>query len=56
MLTGDALFVEHPNLVSPAVRERDRAGMGAGIAAGREVLAWQSLTSRWATRCRVTRW
>lgn len=42
LLTGDALFVERPNLVSPAVRERDRAGMEAGIAAGREVLAWQS--------------
>jgi hypothetical protein len=42
MLTPDAHFVERPNLVSPGVRERDRAGMEAGIAAGREVLAWQS--------------
>ena len=42
LLTPDARFVEHPNLVSPRGGERDREAMEAGIEAGRELLAWQA--------------
>lgn len=46
LLAPDARFVERPNLLSPSGGERDRAGIIAGIAAGRQLLAWQSYEVR----------
>jgi hypothetical protein len=46
LLTPDGCFVERPNLVNPKGGERDAATMRAGIAAGRQLLAWQSYFSK----------
>ena len=41
LLAPEVVFVERPNLLSPAGGERDAAAMRAGMANGRELLAWQ---------------
>ena len=46
MLARDAEFVEHPNVFRPAGSRRDRAGMLAGLDAGRAMLARQSFDDR----------
>jgi SnoaL-like domain len=46
LLAPDVRFTERPNLVSPAGSERDAATLRAGIAAGRELLAWQAYEVR----------
>jgi SnoaL-like domain len=42
LLARDVRFVERPNLVNPAGSERDAEGIVAGVAAGKQLLAWQS--------------
>jgi hypothetical protein len=42
LVAPNVRFVERPNLVNPAGSERDLSGMVSGIAAGRQLLAWQS--------------
>jgi ketosteroid isomerase-like protein len=46
LLAPHVSFVERPNLVNPKGGERDAAAMRAGIAAGRQLLAWQSYEVR----------
>ena len=46
LLAPDVVFVERPNLLSPAGSERDAAATRAGIAAGRDLLAWQAYDVR----------
>jgi ketosteroid isomerase-like protein len=46
LLAPDVRFVERPNLVNPKGGERDAAAVRAGIAAGRQLLAWQSYEVR----------
>jgi hypothetical protein len=42
LLAPEVRFVERPNLVNPAGSERDAEGIVAGVAAGKQLLAWQS--------------
>jgi SnoaL-like domain len=46
LLAPDVRFVERPNLLNPPGGERDLAGILAGAAAGRQLLAWQSYEVR----------
>jgi ketosteroid isomerase-like protein len=46
LLAPDVVFVERPNLLSPAGSERDAAATRAGIAKGRQVLARQAYEVR----------
>jgi hypothetical protein len=46
LLTPTVRFVQRPNLVSPAGSESDFAGIVAGVAAGRQLLGWQSYEVR----------
>jgi hypothetical protein len=46
LLAPDVRFVERPNLVSPIGSERDAPALRAGIAAGRQLLAWQTYEVR----------
>ena len=46
LLAPDVRFIERPNLINPKGGDRDAAGMRAGIAVGRQLLAWQSYEVR----------
>ena len=46
LVAADVVFVERPNLINPRGSERDATAMRAGIAQGRELLAWQAYEVR----------
>lgn len=46
LVSPDIRFIERPNLLSPRGSERDAAAMRAGVARGRQLLAWQSYEVR----------
>ena len=46
VLAPEVRFVERPNLISPNGSKRDATAMRAGLARGRELLAWQSYEVR----------
>jgi ketosteroid isomerase-like protein len=46
LLAPEVVFVERPNLMSPAGSERNADAIRAGMAKGRELLAWQAYEAR----------
>jgi len=46
LIAPAVVFIERPNLMNPVGGERDAAAIRAGIAKGRELLAWQAYDVR----------